>query len=64
MTDTRKIREALGMTQEALAARLGTTVTTISRWECGRKRPVGKLMLAAIARLATEAERKKTSDSA
>jgi len=56
MTDIRKIRAALGLTQEAMAGRLGTTITTVSRWENGKAQPVGKLMLAAIARLAEEAQ--------
>lgn len=30
------IREAAGLTQQELAVRLDTTVTTISRWENGR----------------------------
>ena len=32
-------REDKGLTQEQLAARLGTTHVTISRWETGKRRP-------------------------
>jgi len=33
--ELRKRREGLGLSQSALAARLGTTQNTISRWELG-----------------------------
>lgn len=32
-------REQRGLSQEALASRLGTTHVTISRWETGKRRP-------------------------
>lgn len=37
-------REALGLTQEALARELGLVVSTISRWERGDRGMPGKLM--------------------
>jgi DNA-binding transcriptional regulator YiaG len=42
----RKIRLSLGLTQEALARRLGVKLETVSRWERGA------LMLPKIAQLA------------
>ena len=35
----RRIRERLGLSQEALAARLGVSFTTVSRWEAGKAEP-------------------------
>jgi transcriptional regulator with XRE-family HTH domain len=32
-------REELGVTQAALAARIGVTTLTVSKWECGRQTP-------------------------
>jgi len=34
-------RKRRGQTQAAAASDLGTTVTTISNWECGVRRPCG-----------------------
>ena len=34
-------RIALGLTQRALAERLGVSVTTVSAWETGRRNPSG-----------------------
>lgn len=33
------IRKSLDLTQEKFAHVLGTTVTTVNRWECGRAKP-------------------------
>lgn len=49
-------RDELGLTQLELARRVGTTRTTISRWETGRSRPRGHNRLsleAALWRTAT-----------
>jgi len=35
----RALRERLGLTQQALAVRLGIAVTAISRWENGKHTP-------------------------
>jgi repressor LexA len=35
----REIREAQGLSQQALAAHVGCTRGAISHWECGRKWP-------------------------
>ena len=48
------IREKLGLTQEQLAERLGTSFATVNRWENGQNRPRAKA-LEAIAALAEEA---------
>jgi DNA-binding transcriptional regulator YiaG len=34
-SEIRTLRAALGLTQQALANRMGVTVTTVSRWEQG-----------------------------
>ena len=39
--DIKKLRTRLGLTQNALAQLIPTTVTTISRWECGDRHPTG-----------------------
>lgn len=44
--DVRAIREGLGMSQRELAAALGTTQATISRWEVGQASPGGPAKLA------------------
>jgi DNA-binding transcriptional regulator YiaG len=41
------LREALGLTQELFAGKLGVTKMTVSRWECGRMRP-SRTMVAAL----------------
>jgi len=35
----KKLREALGLTQEQFAARVGVTLATVNRWENGRAKP-------------------------
>jgi DNA-binding transcriptional regulator YiaG len=37
-TDVQRLRRKLGLTQAALAARLGVHKLTVSRWECDRVR--------------------------
>ncbi len=39
--DVRAIRDRLGMTQEAFAARFGFSVNTLRHWEQGKRRPEG-----------------------
>ena len=46
----RELREARGVSQAAFAAELGTTVTTVSRWENGHRMPRG-LSIAALDRV-------------
>jgi DNA-binding transcriptional regulator YiaG len=50
------LRQAMGLTQEQFARRLGVTKMTVSRWECGRMQP-GNSMAAAIRKLQTKARR-------
>ena len=47
-------RKALGMTQEELAAALGTTRTSIARYEC-RQRRIPSMLEVALAKLAEPA---------
>lgn len=49
--EIKALRERLGMTQAQLADALETTVTTISRWENGARKPRG-LYAKALERLA------------
>lgn len=46
----RTLREAMGLTQVALARRLGVDKLSVSRWECGRSRP-GAPAVAGLRRL-------------
>lgn len=39
--EIKQIRLAAGLTQEALAAKVGVTASTVYRWEKGRKKPQG-----------------------
>ena len=51
--DVRALRSRLGLTQEAMAARLGVSWATVNRWERGKSRPTG-LSLAALRKLGGE----------
>ena len=53
-----QIRAALGMTQEQFAAALGTTRTTVSRWEAKLSR-ITEPMAKLIERVAKDAKRRK-----
>lgn len=52
----RSRREALGLSMEALARRLGISVTTVYRWESGRTElpPMLSLAMAEVERRARE----------
>jgi DNA-binding transcriptional regulator YiaG len=54
----RAIRAALGMTQEQFAAALGTTRTTVSRWEAELSR-ITEPMARLIERVAQEQAAKR-----
>lgn len=51
--NVRRIREALGLTQEQLASRLGVSFATVNRWEAGKSSPQ-RAQLAAIEKLQLE----------
>jgi transcriptional regulator with XRE-family HTH domain len=53
----RELRDRTGLTQEKLAARLGVTFPTISRWENGRARPSPLAMEKIEALLRSMGER-------
>jgi len=50
------LRDALGLTQEELGARIGKSALTVSRWERGTLRP-GKDSLAALGKVLAKAKR-------
>jgi len=50
------LREAMRLTQEQFARRLGVSKMTVSRWECGRMTP-GESAVAAIRELQAESRR-------
>ena len=49
----KKARQAAGLTQVELAARLGVEQSTISRWESDHDLTVGQLAQVALATLGT-----------
>ena len=49
----RALREARGLEQKALAARLGVSANAVSNWECGRSRPDLNLLPALCGALGT-----------
>lgn len=49
MTPLRAWRRRLGLTQAALAAHLGGTIRTVSRWETGEREPDPWIWLALAA---------------
>jgi DNA-binding transcriptional regulator YiaG len=53
-TDLKTVREAIGLTQRALAERLGVPKDTLNRWERGRQAcPHPEILRLALERLAT-----------
>lgn len=57
-TEIKKLRKTLGLTQEALAARLGVNRVTLADWERGAHSPRG-LYLKALEELAEKARKRK-----
>ena len=49
------LRKSLGMTQEAMAKKLGVSFTSVNRWEKGRTKPI-KLAELQIMLLAKECD--------
>ena len=56
----RKLRAALGLTQEQFAAKLGVTYSTINRWENNKSKP-SPLALQKIAALQKKIKQNKLS---
>ena len=54
--DIRAIREALGLTQEALAHKLRVDLATVASWENGTKK-LSTLALKALERVKRKAQR-------
>ena len=50
--DVRALRDKLGLTQEQLADRLGTTKNTVARWERGEMIPTSYVHVTALQKLA------------
>lgn len=52
VVDVRKVRDSLGLTQEAFAAAFGVSVGTVRNWEQLRRIPRGpaRMLLQVIAR--------------
>lgn len=56
----RKLRTALGLTQEQFAAKAGVTYSTVNRWENGKAKP-SPLALQKIEELQNELKQNKQS---
>ena len=54
--DIKAIREALGLTQEALAHKLRVELATVNRWENGHKKP-SIVALKALQRMERKAQK-------
>jgi len=39
-TYIKDLRRRLGLTQRQFGAAIGATITTVSRWECGKMKPL------------------------
>jgi putative transcriptional regulator len=57
------LREAMELTQQQFAAKLGVSKMTVSRWECGRMNP-GKSAAQRIRKLQQKAQREGVRISA
>jgi putative transcriptional regulator len=51
----REIREALGISQEGFARRIGVAYNTVNRWEKGKSLPKSTPIIEKILELAREA---------
>ncbi|MHC4475253.1 MAG: helix-turn-helix domain-containing protein [Planctomycetota bacterium] len=54
----RRLRAALGLTQEQFAAQIGVTFSTVNRWENGQSKP-SPLAMHRIGELQSELKQKK-----
>lgn len=57
ITETRKVRQRLGLTQEEMARRLGVALRTFTRWDTGATEPSAPT--AELMRSLTKNDRKK-----
>ncbi len=57
----RKLRTALGLTQEQFAAKIGVTYSTINRWENNKSKP-SPLALQRIEELQKKLKQNKPSE--
>lgn len=57
ITETRKVRRRLGLTQEEMARRLGVALRTFTRWDTGATDPSAPV--AELMRSLTKNEKKK-----
>ncbi len=51
----RRLRRVLSLSQEQLANKVGVSVRTIGRWEQGKARPRGQIVLDRITELEEQA---------
>jgi transcriptional regulator with XRE-family HTH domain len=54
----RRLRGALGLTQEQFAAKIGVTFSTVNRWENGKGKP-SPLAMRRVEELQNELKQKK-----
>ncbi len=58
-SDVRRLRKALGLTQDELARRIGVTHATVNRWENGVHSPRG-MALKALERMQRKVQKANT----
>ena len=58
MDDVRRLRRALGLTQEEMARKIGVTHATVNRWENGVHSPRG-MALKALERMQRRVQKAK-----
>jgi transcriptional regulator with XRE-family HTH domain len=61
--EARRVRQAAGLTETEVAAVVGVSMPTISRWESGQRRPRGGAPALAYAELLAELARREASDA-
>lgn len=56
--EIKQLRLDLGLTQQALAEQVGVAVTTVHRWEAGKRRPTTLALRRQLEQLARQVARK------